>query len=86
MVQSSMKTPDQLVCSMGDGLDTVEKLARALMMMVENLGDDAEPIAEVARHILAHTKALEKCRGELCRLLKHRAYFDTVGWPGDEAA
>jgi hypothetical protein len=31
-----MKTAYNLACAMADGLDSVEKLARALMMMVEN--------------------------------------------------
>jgi hypothetical protein len=88
MAQISMKAAYNLVCSMEDGLDTVEKLARALMMMVENLGDDAEPIIEVAQHIRDRARALENCRGELCRLLQrlNRVYFDPLGRRGDEAA
>jgi hypothetical protein len=83
-----MKAAYNLVCSMEDGLDTVEKLARALMMMVENLGDDAEPIIEVAQHIRDRARALENCRGELCRLLQrlNRVYFDPLGRRRDEAA
>jgi hypothetical protein len=83
-----MKTTYNLVCSMEDDLGTVEKLSRALMMMAENLGDDAEPITEVARHIRDRARALENSRGELCRLLKQlsRAYFDPLGRRADEAA
>jgi hypothetical protein len=86
-----MKTAYDLACAMEDGLDSVEKLARALMMMTENLGEDAGPITEVARHIRNHARMLETRRGELCRLLQaNRRYFETPRWPGgagdDEAA
>jgi hypothetical protein len=46
-----MKTTYDLACALEDGLDSVEKLARALMMMAETLGEESEPIIEVARHI-----------------------------------
>ena len=80
-----------VACSMEGGLDSVEKLARALMMMVESFGDDAGPIIEVARHIRDHARMVESRRGELIRLLHpNRAYFEAFGWPryeeDDEAA
>jgi hypothetical protein len=50
-----MKTRYDLACAMEDGLDSVrQKLARALMMMAENLGEHAGPIIEVGRHIRDH--------------------------------
>jgi len=39
-----MKTAYDLACALEDGLDSVEKLARALMMMAENLGEESEQI------------------------------------------
>jgi hypothetical protein len=78
-----MKTTYDLACAMEDGLDSVEKLARALMMMVENLGEDAGPIEEIARLIRDHARRLETRRNELCRLLHpDRRYFETAGWRG----
>jgi hypothetical protein len=65
-----MKTAYDLACALEDGLDSVEKLARALMMMGENLGEESEPIIEVARHIRNRARLLETRRAELCQLLQ----------------
>jgi hypothetical protein len=60
-----MKTAYDLTCAMEDGLDSVEKLARALTMMVKNLGEDAGPVEEIVRLIRDHARRLETRRGEL---------------------
>jgi hypothetical protein len=65
-----MKTAYDLACALEDGLDSVEKLARALMMMADNLGEKSEPIIEVARHIRNRARLLETRRAELCQLLQ----------------
>jgi len=75
-----MKTAYDLACAMEDGLDSVEKLARALMMMAENLGEESEPIIEVARHIRNRARILETRRAELCQLLQPNGrYFQAAG-------
>jgi hypothetical protein len=50
------------------------------MMMAESLGEESEPIIEVARHIKNRARILETRRAELCQLLQpNRRYFEAAG-------